>query len=201
MNSSNNNGNNIDIHIEQLLRIREGDQKAFEMLYKAYYLQLARFSWRYVESKAVAEELVQELFADLWQDRKNIPLEGSIRAYLYRAIRNRSLNYLKHKNVARKYNNEWVEENMEEHMTIHYEDQSHKEKERVQEELKKSIETLDPKIKATFKMHRFDGLTYKEIADILDVSVKTVEYRMTKALKLLRSKLSHLIALLLLITN
>lgn len=201
MDSSDRNSNKIDTDIEQLLRIREGEQEAFEKLYKAHYLQLARFSWRYVKSKAVAEELVQELFADLWQDRENIPLEGSIRAYLYKAIRNRSLNHLKHKNVARKYNNEWVEENTEEHMTIQYEDHSNKKKERVQEELKKSIETLDPKIKTTFKMHRFDGLTYKEIADILDVSVKTVEYRMTKALKLLRSKLSHLIALLLLIAN
>ena len=190
---------NNDIDIELLLRVRDGDQEAFEVLYKAHYLQLARFSWRYVQSKAVAEELVQELFADIWQDRKNIPLEGSIRAYLYRAIRNRSLNYLKHKKVARKYNNEWMDLNTEEHMTIQYDDQSNKKK--VQEELKKSIETLDPKIKTTFKMHRFDGLTYKEIADILEVSVKTVEYRMTKALKLLRSKLSHLIALLLLISN
>ncbi|MCG2587595.1 RNA polymerase sigma-70 factor [Rhodohalobacter sulfatireducens] len=176
--------------------VRESDEVAFEILYKRYYVQLVRFSWRYSKSKAVSEELVQDFFAEIWENADLLNLTNSIRAYFYKAIRNSSLNYLKHKKVREKYDPEWMSMKKE---TVMPEIEDKFREEKIREAIKEAVESLPERSRMTYKLHRYDGLTYEEIAEVMGVSVKTVESQMTRSLKILRSQLSYLLPLLLII--
>ncbi|REL32842.1 RNA polymerase sigma-70 factor [Rhodohalobacter sp. SW132] len=172
--------------------IREGDEYAFELLFKEYYEQLTRFSWRFVKCKAVAEGLVQDIFSDLWENRGNMELTGCIRPYLYKVVKNHSLNYIKHQEVQNKYDPLWMDQ--KEVPMIKY--GKEKREEQIREAIKQAVEKLPERSRMTYKLHRHDGLTYKEIAEVMDVSVKTVESQMTRTLKLLREQLAHLLPFL-----
>lgn len=178
--------------------VHENDEYAFEILYKRYYQQLVRFSWRYSKSKAVAEELVQDFFADIWENPKTFNITSSIRAYFYKAVRNSSLNYIKQKKVQEKYDPEWISMKKEAIM-LEIEDKFREDK--IREAIKNAVENLPERSRMTYKLHRYDGLTYEEIAEVMDVSVKTVESQMTRTLKILRNKLSYLLSILLLIVT
>ena len=169
--------------------IRDGDEYAFELLFKEYYEALTRFAWRYVKSKAVAEGLVQDVYSDIWEDREELELNGSIRPYLYRVVRNHSLNYLKHQEVERKYDPLWMEQK-EAPMVIYRDEKREKQ---IQKAIERAVEDLPERSKMTYKLHRHDGLTYQEIAEVMDVSVKTVESQMTRTLKILRERLAYLL--------
>ena len=173
--------------------IRDGDEYAFELLFREYYGQLTRFTWRYVKSKAVAEGLVQDIFSDIWENREELELSGSIRPYLYKVVRNHSLNYIKHQEVKQKYDPQWMDQ--KETPMIHYRDE--KREEQIRQAIEKAVEELPERSKMTYKLHRHDGLTYQEIAEVMDVSVKTVESQMTRTLKILREKLAYLLSFLL----
>lgn len=176
--------------------IQAGDHCAFEKLFRRYYLLLTRFAWRYVNSKAVAEELVQEIFSELWEDRKELDITESVKAYLYKAVKHRSLNYLKHQKVKLKYDARWMEDK-ERTATVNFKDREHLEQ--IRTAIKKAVEELPSRSKMTYKLHRHDGLTYKEIAEVMDVSVKTVESQMTRTLKILRERLAHLLPFILIV--
>lgn len=172
--------------------IREGDEYAFELLFKEYYEQLTRFSWRYVKSKTVAEGLIQDVFSDIWENRDELDLNGSIRPYLYKIVRNHSLNYIKHQEVQRKYDPIWMDQ--KEVPMIEYRDE--KREEQIRKAIERAVEELPERSKMTYKLHRHDGLTYQEIAEVMDVSVKTVESQMTRTLKMLRERLAYLLPFL-----
>jgi len=169
--------------------IREGDEDAFELLFKEYYEQLTRFSWRFVKCKAVAEGLVQDIYSDLWENRENLELTGCIRPYLYKVVKNHSLNHIKHQEVQNKYDPMWMDQ--KEVSMNNYEKEYRKEQ--IRKAVQQAVEKLPERSRMTYKLHRHDGLTYKEIAEIMDVSVKTVESQMTRTLKLLREQLAHLL--------
>jgi RNA polymerase sigma-70 factor (family 1) len=172
--------------------IRDGDEYAFELLFREYYAQLTRFTWRYVKSKAVAEGLVQDIFSDIWENREELELSGSIRPYLYKVVRNHSLNYIKHQEVERKYDPLWMDQ--KEIPMINYRDK--KREEQIRKAIEKAVDELPERSKMTYKLHRHDGLTYQEIAEVMDLSVKTVESQMTRTLKILREKLAYLLPFL-----
>lgn len=174
--------------------VRQGDHQAFEKLFRCYYFPLTRFAWRYVESKAVAEELVQEIFSEIWEDRAKLNITESVRSYLYKAVKHRSLNYLKHQRVRLKYDTQWIGKR-EDILTIEYIDQVRVEQ--IKEAIKEAIDELPPRSRMTYKLHRYDGLTYSEIAEVMEISVKTVESQMTRTLKMLRERLSYLLPFLL----
>lgn len=185
---------NRDAEEQWIKQIRQGSELAFEKMFKKYYEPLTRFSWRYVKSKAIAEELVQEVFSRIWADHDSWNPNGALRSYLYKAVKHRSLDHLKHKKVERKYNSQWDENSR---AYINYEDP--KREKQVKEEIGRAIDELPERSKMTFKLHRYDGLTYKEIAEVMDVSVNTVDSQMTRTLKKLREKLSHLLSIILLL--
>lgn len=186
--ANNNNNHDDQFWIEN---IQKGDERAFEILFKKYYLPLTRFVWRYVNSKAIAEELIQELFTILWEKRDELDVDTkkSIRAYLYKSAKNLALNQRKHSKIKDKYASEWVEQ--KENPEIYFRDEYREE--RIRKAIAQAIEELPPRGKMTYKLHRYDGLTYEEIADVMDVSVKTVESQMTRTLKTLRERLSYLL--------
>lgn len=103
--------------------IRKGDEKAFEQLFKAYYFKLSRFAWRYVDSKAIAEELVQAVFTDIWEEREQWhPLK--VKSYLFSAVRNRAIDHIRHQKVRKKNDPKWREE--EKRITTGSEDKTKK---------------------------------------------------------------------------
>lgn len=165
------------------------DEIAFEFLYKRFYAQLVRFAWRYLKTKAVAEELVQELFADCWENGEEWDLKGSVKSYFYKIVRNESLNYLKHKRVENKYDPEWMS-TKEVIMMPEFKDKTREEQ--IRQAIKQAVEELPERSRMTYKLHRYDGLTYEEIAEVMGVSVKTVESQMTRTLKILRNRLAYL---------
>jgi RNA polymerase sigma-70 factor (ECF subfamily) len=173
--------------------IQKGDEGAFERLFKTYYFDLSRFVWRYVESKAIAEELVQEVFADIWENRAQWNPTRSLKLYLYQSVKHRALDYLKHEKVREKYDPKWMKK--KENPTIDFQDP--RREQQVRAAINREIEALPTRSKMTYKLHRYDGLTYKEIAEVMDVSVKTVESQMTRTLKRLRKRLSYLLPFLL----
>ena len=175
--------------------IQNGDERAFEYLFKEYYLPLSRFAWRYVKSKAIAEELVQELFTILWEKRESWDTTGSIRSYLYISIRNLALNHLKHQEVKDKYDPEWMDK--KENPEIKFQDDYREQQ--VRDAIAKAIEELPERSKMTYKLHRYDGLTYGEIAKVMDVSEKTVESQMSRTLKKLRNRLAWLLPVLIIV--
>lgn len=177
-------------------KIRKGDEQAFESLFKAYYYHLSRFAWRYVKSKAIAEELVQEVFANIWENRHSWSPTESLKAYLYQAVKHRALDHLKHEEVRQEYDPKWMKK--KENPTINFEDP--RRRKQLRQAINKEIEDLPPRSKMTYKLHRYDGLTYREIAEVMDVSVKTVESQMTRTLKRLRKRLSYLLPFLLVAT-
>ena len=172
--------------------IRKGDDKCFELLFKKYYFPLTRFAWRYVGSKAIAEELTQDLFAILWESRSKWEVPGSVRSYLYKSVKNLSLNHLKHQSVKDRFDSEWM--GQYENPEIEFRDEARKEQ--IRTAIAKAVEELPPRSKMAYKLHRFDGLTYEEIAEVMDISVKTVESQMTRALKTLRERLAWLLLFL-----
>ena len=175
--------------IKWVKNIQKGDHASFKELFQEYYFLLTRFAWRYVKSKAVAEELVQDVFADIWEERESWEIEGSLRAYLYKVVKNNCLDYLKHQKIEKKYDSRWMDQ--KKNTTIEFQDEL-RERE-VKNAIEQAIEALPPRAQMTYKLHRFDGLTYEEIGEVMNISVKTVESQMTRTLKKLREHLSHLL--------
>lgn len=173
--------------------IQKGDEESFEFLFKKYYLPLTRFAWRYVNSKAIAEELVQEIFTKVWEKRKDLDTTGSVRSYLYSSVRNLSINHLNHHEVKNRYDKQWTSQR--ENPEIKFHDKIREEQ--IRNAIATAIEELPPRSKMTYKLHRYDGLTYEEISEVMEVSVKTVESQMTRTLKILRERLSYLLPFLL----
>jgi RNA polymerase sigma-70 factor (family 1) len=172
---------------EQLMiRTSNGDQKALELLFKKYYAQLVRFAKEILHSKDQAEDMVQEVFVKIWDKRESINIHTQIKSYLFVAVKNHCFNQLKVN--ERKY---WMDETMEDDIRISTPDSSAViDAKQLDQKIKDAIEALPPKCGLIFKMSRFEEKSYKEIAEALELSVKTVENQMGKALSIMRSSLS-----------
>lgn len=174
------------------LAIQSGQTPAFEMLFKTYYKPLCRYANTYLKDPDGAEEIVQGAFIGLWEKRKAITIETSLKSYLYRAVRNSCLNELKHEQVKQRHlASESLKEEAKsepaDHLAIHVE---------LEEKIRAAIQTLPEQCRLIFTMSRFEELKYQEIADQLNLSVKTVENQMGKALKLMRIQLKEYLPLL-----
>lgn len=162
------------------------DRKAFEHIFRTYYQDLCRFGVTYVKDMDVSEELVQQIFINIWERRYELSISTSMKSYLFTAVRNKSFNYLKLQ-LPKEYKKVDIDD-------VGFIDTSNKEEDIVFEDLKeyvaKAIDSLPGKCKTIFNLSRNSGLTYKEIAEELDISVKTVENQIGIALKKLREQLN-----------
>ncbi|MHA7110834.1 RNA polymerase sigma-70 factor [Sunxiuqinia elliptica] len=165
-------------------QLKQGDEKAFELLFNTYYSSLCLFAHHYLNDQEKAEEIVQELFVNLWSKRKKLNIDNSVKNYLFRSVRNQCLNQIQHRKIKDKHA-QFVKENFsqEVHESDYFLEVG------LSEKIEASIESLPEKRKQIFKLSREQGLKYKEIAQQLGVSVKTVETQMGLALKQLREKL------------
>lgn len=176
--------------------LKKGDRAIFEQIFKGYYSELCRFTLRYAGDPLVAEEIIQDLFFKLWVRREELTINTSLRNYLFKAATNHSLNYIRHQELQRKHF-EYVGFEVDE-MTGGIQSDSDGELSlKVQEALMK----LPEKRRKIFEMSRFDGMKYHEIAEQLEINIKTVETQMTRALDFLRHYLKDYISVILLIIN
>lgn len=173
--------------------LREGNKKVFEDIFHAYYAPLCRYCTYLVFDSEVAEEIVQDLFCKLWVKREALEIETSLKAYLYRAVLNHSINYLNHLKIREKHR-QYVGFQVHGSLENPYECLEEKD---IQRMLILALLKMPEKRRIIFEMSRQQGMKYSEIAEKLKISVKTVESQMSKALEYLRKVLSGLIGMLL----
>ena len=161
-------------------RIRNGDIGQFESLFRSSYVSLVRYAKTLIKDHDTAEEIVQDLFFRLWQDKEKLNIESSLNGYLFRSVHNKCLHYIEHNRV--------IERHAEEMSYSQSEILNYKE---LQEKIASILERLPERCGKIFTMSRFEGLKYSEIADKLSVSIKTVEANMGRALKEFRKELTQ----------
>jgi RNA polymerase sigma-70 factor, ECF subfamily len=170
-------------------RIRSGDARAFEELFRTHYEPLCRFACRYLREAWLSEELVQDLFADLWADHAQLELRGSVRAYLFAAVRNRALNYRKHQLVEYDWErNEAFPDVRELHRPPPRADAALDVAER-DARLHAAIEALPERCRLVMQLRWRDQLSYAEIATVMGISIKGVENQLSRGLHALRQRL------------
>jgi RNA polymerase sigma-70 factor, ECF subfamily len=170
-----------DLNIFQ--QIREGDAEAFSRLFDRYYSALCFFAAKYLHDMDQSRSLVQQVFVDLWVKREKIEVSTSVKSYLYQSVKNRCIDYLRTKKSTSE-----ISETIENLNQIPFFDLV--EEAELNDRINSSINRLPEKCREIFVLCRFDGLKYAEIAQKLNISVKTVEMQMGIALKKLREKLS-----------
>lgn len=160
------------------------DPAKFEDLFKRYYAALCSFAYQYTTDHDVAEEIVQDTFTYLWENSNRIQIRTTLESYLYGAIRNAALNHLKRQKVHEKY---------ELHTKTQEITRSENfiELDELEEAIDKALAALPEKCREIFEMSRYRGMTYVEISNALNISIKTVETQMSRALKSLRQALKH----------
>lgn len=168
-----------------LSRIKQGYIKQFENLFKEYYEMLCHFAIKYVKNIEQSEEVVQDTFYNIWKNRATLNIKTSLKSYLFTAIRNNCLQVLRTRSLDIKYEN---------YYKSHYENSSitpsdELNAKELSDVINKALNSLPERCREIFKMSRYDGLKYHEIAEKLSISIKTVEANMGKALKHFRSHL------------
>jgi len=160
---------------ELLQRIKENDPVGFKIIYQLYWRKLYNIAYYIVRSESEAEDIVQDVFSSLWYRRQHLNIKVSIENYLVKAVKYTAFFYIKLQNRHQNYHHEvYTRVNSpEDYLAC-------KELERLVEKL---LESLPLKTRQMFSLSRFEGLTYPQIAAAMNVSVKTVEYHISVALK------------------
>ena len=157
----------------------------FERLFKAHYSPLCSYAANFLKDPDAAEEVVQEVMFKLWTSRESLVIGTSVKSYLFRAVRNGCLNVIKHQKVREEYRN-WREHSGGETLLSKEDEMIASE---LEEKIRGAIDNLPLGRRKVFIMSRYDGMTYPQIAEKLELSVKTVENQMSQALKSLREDL------------
>jgi RNA polymerase sigma-70 factor (ECF subfamily) len=168
--------------IEQLQR---GSHDAFDAIFRTYYARMVGAAEALLGERAAAEEAAQEVMLELWRRSASITIETALGAYLFRAVRNRALNQIRHARTRRQAEPLLGAETS----AAPHADARVRQRE-LNVALQAAIEELPPRCREVFELSRAQGLRYAEIADALGISVKTVEAQMGKALRILRDRLS-----------
>ena len=159
--------------------LKKGDEEVFEYLFKTLFSPLVSYAFKLVSNSEEAKEIVQEAFIHLWNRKDNIEIKSSVHAYFYKIVKNRSLNYLQSK-----YFND--NNKLEEYGEFHFSDlkpDNEIEEKNLTSLLNNIINSLPKKTKIVFELSRKDELTYSEISSELNISIKTVEFHISSALK------------------
>lgn len=164
----------------------------FEVLFKTHYAGLCRYALSYLDDHAQAEDIVQQVFLKFWEQYNNMQETNHPKAYLFAMVRNACLNQLKHSKIRQMYAQEHAGTPEPSHEPT---DKPVREKE-LEQRIQKAMQQLPEQCRLIFKMSRFEELKYAEIAKNLNISVKTVENQMGKALKIMRFQLSDLLLLI-----
>ena len=169
-------------------KVRDGDIRAYETLFRRYYEPLCLFGAKITSDMDVAEEIVQELFYTLWKDRESLRIVWAVKSYLYGAIKNQSLQYLEHLKVREQYYRKMTADGLME-SDPYDSPQEILEYRELEQRLDVALESMPKRRRDIFRMNRFEGKKYEQIAREMSLSVKTIEAEMSKALQVLRKSL------------
>lgn len=169
-----------------LSKLRMGSQEAFSFLFNTFYADLVLFCGNFIKEKENCEDIVQSVFLKLWEDRENIQIDTSLQSYLLKSVQNRCLDEIRHVDIVRQYATNTNLLTLEAYNTDQYILYSD-----LKEHLNNALKELPYVCREAFELNRFDGLRYKEIAEKLGVSERTIEVRISKALGLLRTHLKE----------
>ncbi len=186
----------MELRDNQLLEtLKAGDITAFEMLFRTYYQPLCNYAYTFVQDHDDAEEIVQATFLQVWEKREVLEIRTGVKPYLYAMVRNACLNVIKHEKVKQQHvaaemamGERSVESVSRTVMASELESRIHG-----------AMESLPEQCRLVFKLSRFEELKYSEIAEQLNISIKTVENHMGKALRIMREQLKDYLPLLLII--
>lgn len=188
----------VDLSSQQLLNtLRAGDITAFEMIFKTYYQPLCNYAYSFVQDRDEAEEIVQSTFLSVWEKRADLAIHTGVKPYLYAMVRNAALNVIKHEKVKQQHASVELavaEKSVESvtHTVMASE---------LEDRIYKALNKLPEQCRLVFKLSRFEELKYAEIAEQLNISVKTVENQMGKALKIMREQLKDYLPLLIVLMS
>ncbi len=174
-----------------LSAVQRGDQKAFDTLFRRYYPMLCAYGHRFVELED-AEEIVQDSLLWIWENRETLVIESSLNSYLFKMVYRRALNKLAHIDATQRADTRFYEE-----MQEMLQDTDYYQIEELAKRIEDAVAALPESYREAFVMHRFRDMSYKEIAETLGVSPKTIDYRIQQALKQLRVDLKDYLPLLL----
>jgi RNA polymerase sigma-70 factor (ECF subfamily) len=180
----------VDSDANALNRIRLGDSHAFDSLMRKVGPRLCTFAARYVESHE-AEELVQDVFVNIWVNRERLVVRGTITSYLYRAVRNRALNASRNRTTHRRATAriEWNRTVARDSSAALSEPEARLQTAQLSAALRQAIDRLPPRWRLAFELVREHQLTYAEAAAVMGVTVKAVDMSLGRAVKALRDSL------------
>jgi RNA polymerase sigma-70 factor (ECF subfamily) len=173
-----------DLYIQK--KIQAGDIREFERLFMKYYDPLCLHAHKILNDMDTAEDLVQEFFYHFWKNRETFTLKFSLNAYLFHSILNNALHYLDHLAIRKNYA-EKVFSEFQDMMLSHL--QTDVDLNELEKAINETLQQMPERCSRIFRMNRFEGKKYREIAEILSISVKTVEADMGKALQIFRKSL------------
>jgi RNA polymerase sigma-70 factor (family 1) len=164
----------------------------YEWIFRQYYQGLCNYANMWLKDMDNAEEVVQNTFVKLWEKRDQLNIDSSVKSYLYKAVYHAALNEIKHKKIKEDYLN------MQKHEQV-MEPETKGNMRELEQKIEKALLNLPEQCRLIFRMSRFEELKYREIAAILNISIKTVENQMGKALRLMRENLADYLAILLIV--
>lgn len=182
-------------HLEKELcsKIKLGDEKAFEYIFKSYYALLCTYAFDLVKDDELAEDVVQEILIKVWENRGKIDIRTSLKAYLYRSVYNHCINSLKHIQVIKNLEDKYTEDTLLNVDFVLLTDEEYTLDgyfyEGLELDIEEAIQSLPEQCRIIFQMSRFENLSYEEIARKLDISVNTVKTQMRRALEKLRTNI------------
>lgn len=173
--------------------LKTGGITAFEMLFRTYYQPLCNYAYTFVQDRDEAEEIVQSTFMSVWEKRETLEIRTGVKPYLYAMVRNACLNLIKHEKIKQQH----VDGELAvAERTVESVSQTVMASE-LESKITLAMNKLPEQCRLVFKLSRFEELKYAEIAEQLNISVKTVENQMGKALKIMREQLKDYLPLLL----
>jgi RNA polymerase sigma-70 factor (ECF subfamily) len=174
-------------------KVKSNDEQAFELLFRKYYVHLCGFANKFISDTAEAEEIVQEVFLNIWRKRDQLKLNAEITPYLFRSVQNLCFNFVEHKKVVDSYYaviTQVYQNSPEEFNT--YDPVLYAE---LQQKIDEAVDSLPAECRKIFQMSRLERLKYTEIAERLGISMKTVETQMSRALTKLRAELKDFLTI------
>lgn len=167
------------------------------MIFRMHYEALCNYAYSFLDDRDEAEEIVQSTFLNVWEKKHNITIETSLKSYLYRAVRNTCLNAIKHSKIKRKYVDESMATADKSHESVSQSIISSE----LDQKIGEAMMALPEQCRLIFQMSRFEELKYSEIAEQLNISIKTVENQIGKALKIMREQLKEYLPILIILMN
>lgn len=180
----------------------EKEEEKFETIFKKNYKNLCFYALKFVEDESAAQDIVQDVFLNLWDKKEIIELDLILKAYLFKSVFNRCINYLNHKKLTVKHH-EIIDKELKEIEISYYSSAKNETHSLFELEVKidEAKGALPPQCRNVFEMSRFKGLKNREIAEELDISVKVVEKHISKALLIFREKLIDYLSIIILFIN